>query len=390
MRPKVSTTLALLAALACIAPGALRAALAGAAGLLFEAVPFVLAAELVSRYAHAAHPRQRRLADWALRLTGCGCGQPGGAVSLAALGLCWIAFGPAVALGRAALALVALRFPARGSACTASDAPGALTTLSKLAVPAILGAAGAAFAASLPAQTPWPAAFALGATLGSLIPCVPASVAIAAALRAAAPATAAGLLATAGIITLRRPRPSARVPDHPAALITLGAACIWLVARHGAALIHPRLLPLMAASAAASIWLAARPPPRPREPAHVPQAQWIVLALLLATLIAGSPPPSVPRADPTTLSDAFSGQPLHFCGMTRHNTDGSTTLVRYIITCCRADASPIGIRLDRPLTQPDGTWVDATGTAATDTHGLFMHVHALRTVQSPADPFLYR
>jgi uncharacterized membrane protein YcgQ (UPF0703/DUF1980 family) len=116
----------------------------------------------------------------------------------------------------------------------------------------------------------------------------------------------------------------------------------------------------------------------------------IAPALLLGVLVAGSPTPGLPHADATTLGDAYAGQPLRFCGMTRRDASGATMLVRYAITCCRADATPVAIRLDRPIDRPDGTWLEADGVVTTDTRGILLRVRKSRVVTTPADPFLYR
>jgi hypothetical protein len=413
LRPKASTTLALLTLIACAAPAVLPATLAGAAGLLFEALPFVLAASLIERAAHRAGPRTQAVAGWALRLAGCGCGRPAGALGLPAIGLCWLAFGPWIALARTAAALVVLSVARRGrrrapgsrpreapdDQCVTGGGPersdGAADALAGLAFPALLGALGAALAPSLSAHVPWPIAFALGAALGVIVPCVAGSVALATALKSAAPGLAAGALATAGIIAVaRQEHVDGEGRDdagyEPAVLGALAVACAWLVARHGAALVHPRLLPLIGAAAIVCAWLALTMG-RSGEPRGRPAlTSWIAPALLLGVLVAGSPTPGLPRADATTLGDAYAGQPLRFCGMTRRDARGATTLVRYAITCCRADATPVAIRLDRPIDRPDGTWLEADGVVATDTRGILLRVRTSRVVTTPADPFLYR
>jgi len=412
LRPKASTTLALLTLIACGAPAILPATLAGAAGLLFEALPFVLAAALVERAAQRARPPVRALAGWALRLAGCGCGRPAGALGLPALGLCWLAFGPWAAFARAGAALLVVVVPRcallsggacrpryreaeAADACPAARVPdsGAVAALADLALPALIGALAGTLAPSLSAHAPWPIAVALGAGLGAIMPCVAGSVAIAAALKGVEPALAAGILATAGIVALGRSGPDEadrRAGDDPAILGALSVACAWLVARHGAALEHPRLLPLIGAAAIGCAWLAlaTRPPDERRGGPSL--ARWIVPALLLGVLFAGSPTPGVPRADATTLGDAYAGQPLRFCGMTKRDAGGTTTLVRYAITCCRADATPVGIRLDRTVDRPDGTWIESDGVVASDARGIYLHVQTLEVVNAPADPFVYR
>jgi uncharacterized membrane protein YcgQ (UPF0703/DUF1980 family) len=112
--------------------------------------------------------------------------------------------------------------------------------------------------------------------------------------------------------------------------------------------------------------------------------------LLLGVLFAGSPTPGVPPADATTLGDAYAGQPLRFCGMTKRDAGGATTLVRYAITCCRADATPVGIRLDRAIDRPEGTWIEADGVVATDMRGVVLRVKSANIAPMPSDPFLYR
>ncbi len=317
MRPKASTTLALLTLIACGAPAVLPATLAGAAGLLFEALPFVLAAALIERAADRAGPRARCVAGWALRIAGCGCGRPAGALGLPAVGLCWLAFGPWVALARAAAAFLVVSLPGpwrqrlpanrgRENAPSPKALPAAkpeqsesvTDVLADLTFPALVGAFGAAMAPSLSAHAPWPIAFGMGAALGVIMPCVAGSVAVAAALKYGAAGLAMGLLATAGIITpVRRGSCDAGVRgdarDEPAVLGALAVAFAWLVARHGATLVHPRLLPLIGVAAIVCAWLALTSRTSGERVERPSPASWMAPALLLGVLLAGSPAPQL-------------------------------------------------------------------------------------------------
>jgi hypothetical protein len=265
LRKRPWKTIGVVAMCAGLPPDTLHAALAAAAGTLFEAAPFVLVAEL------AAVSRIRLLATFAA-LGGCGCsrGRTPGAWSLPATALCWLAFGPAVAIARAGLAAAVWARPIRAPrpesvrtprqllcADAAHGGPDALAELAELVPAALLGFIGAQLlgsaAGSLLAIGPAGCilAFGAGCALGAVVPCSTAGVALASAVAVAAPPAAAGLLATAGIVRLGGSRKrSAETGDAriPTALLALALALLaW---RGPSGLVNPRLIPLAAFGAA--------------------------------------------------------------------------------------------------------------------------------------------
>jgi hypothetical protein len=373
--------LALLAA--ALPPADRHAALASAAGTLFEAAPFVLAAEVLPR----------RLGP-ALESAGCGCGRRGvpGATSLPATALCWLAFGPAVALARVTVAAplwVARRGAGRGWPERTPSPPDPFRELA--------GLGAFAFAASLAAQWLGAAAPALhgawlalaalgGAALGALVPCATAGVALAAGLTHANPAVAAGILCTAGLARLRIPgaelRGDRRTPVPAAfASVALAGALAALACRGPAGLVNPRLLPLDAAAAV----LALAGTFRRRTASHAAPALGLVLVAILG---AGYAVPSSVATE-TTLDGAFPAQAVSFTGQAYAQADGAT-VQRFAIACCRLDASPVAIRLTRRLAVPRGTWVALQGRFVRDGRGLAVRTSAWRRVPAPADPFVYR
>jgi hypothetical protein len=372
VRPKASTVL-LVASAACFAPAALHGALASAAGTLLEMMPFVLVSALVSRFGSAR---------WALALIGCGCGRVPGGLSLPATALCWLAFGPAVALARL-LAAIALSRRTREKACRRE---GPLDELAAMAPFALAGGLASGWlgehAATLASAGPV-AAFAAGLTLGVLSPCAAGSVALAAGLRVVAPSAAAGILCSAGIARLGVPAVVAGPQLWSSGRLVLAAlafACALAAARHGSGLVHPRLVLPLGCTAAAAVLLAVRGAPR--------RAPGLPAALVLAALLLGSPEPRY-MATETTLEGAFPGERVAFTGKALRAGE-TTTLVRFAITCCRADAAPVALRLDRPLDVADGTWVEAVGVMVTAPRGPALHATRTRAVGRPSDPFVYR
>ncbi|HMD01988.1 MAG TPA: hypothetical protein VKG44_03380 [Candidatus Baltobacteraceae bacterium] len=367
--------LGFFAACAALPPALLHAALASAAGTVFEATPFVLAAALLPG---------RWAARW-LALGSCGCGSLPGALALPAFGLCWLAFGPQLAFARLGAGL-AVAYVLRGRG-RAEHVPDALATLRTLG----LCAFGAALASELlrgfgPGGTSFSEAAGLvaGAATGVLSPCASAGVATAAGLRGVWPAAAAGLLATAGVLALpgRRPEAACVERDARGGYALLACACAWLVLRGGAGFVHPRLLVPIALGAAGAASLTCGKA-RTRS-----SGASLVGCVLLAALVFGSPVPQE-RIDATNLADAFAGARLRFSGVARTQR-GTTVLVRYAIACCRADASPIAVFVEAPLPVSDGAWIDAQGTLVRAGEGLTLRVASWRKIAPPADPFVYR
>jgi hypothetical protein len=383
-RLRGAATAAAILGCAAIPAALLHQALAATAGTLFEAAPFVLAVTFFRG------PVARRVAA----LTGCGCGSAAGpaALSLTAAALCWETFGPAVALARfgAAVLLHALRPPRTGQAEPVLDP---LEQLETIALPAFALALIAAFAQSggpLVGLAGLPPALLrcleglAGLAAGAIAPCATAAVALAGMLRGPAPLAAAGLLATAGLVPPLRAagQRTAERYDARFGLTLLGIACAVLAARAGSGFVHPRLVPLLwLAVPAAALAVRARPATRVRRGAVVPAA-------MLAALVLGSAPPAgTTTASP--LDGLFAGERIAFSGVATF-VRGRTTLERYAISCCRADASAIALPTDLRLHLAPGSWIAVRGTIARDRDGFFVRAAAWRRVEVPADPYLYR
>lgn len=355
-----------------------REVLATASGTLFESTPFILAATLLQRLARGRAP-------WLVPLLGCGCGGGPAARSLPAAAALWPLFGPWVAIGRWAAAMAAGAMLARrtGHGC-AHEEP--LAILSGLVPYALLaGVAGHVLALAGTALPVGAAGWAVGAGLGfALAPCALGVAGLAGALRGVSPACAAGLLTVAGIADLR-----ALAPTHAhgrgadgGAYALCAVACALAAWRGGATLVHPRFGPALWACAialGAAAWAY-----RGRRESRA----WAAPAMMCAALVLGAPAPSY-RATATTLADAFAGEPLAFTGLVVR--DGrSVALVRYAITCCRADAAPVAVRLDRDVAVPDGAWLSVAGTLVAVGAELRLHPSRLTRIDAPRDPFLYR
>ena len=387
IRLRFRKAVAVAAALACAALPSplLHGALAATVSVLFEAAPLVLALGLVrGRFLRAA-----------AALAGCGCGPAAGpaALSLPATALCWIAFGPAAALARfAAAVLLAAGRSQRAGAEAEADA---LETLAAIAAPAFLLALGTEFVrdgrpagvvSALPPEVLVPLELAAGLGAGALAPCCVAAVALAAMLRVSAPVAAAGILITAGLVPAARPRaPAPGLPlayDARLGLALLGCACAALAALHGRGFVHPRLVPLLWSALPAALFaIRRRPATRARFGAFFPAA-------MLAALALGSPaPPATLPASP--LDGVYPGETIAFSGVATFARE-RTTLVRYAITCCRADASAIALPTDLRLRVPRDTWLAIRGTIERDGDGLFVHAAEWRRIAPPADPYLYR
>jgi hypothetical protein len=229
------------------------------------------------------------------------------------------------------------------------------------------------------------ASFALGAALGILAsPCALGGVAFAASLRAVAPAAALGTLCTAGIVDVYalRSRHVHRCSGDPWAYAALSAAGMLVAARGGASLVHPRIAPALAL---ASIYCAMCAWRTRRESMPAMRA---IAAVVLAAVIVGAPAP-VYRATETTISGAFAGELVDFTGVATYDR-GHSALVRYAITCCRADAAPVVLAIDRSTAHVQGRWLHASGVFEQSVTGLRLRVRSLSVVAAPSDPFVYR
>ncbi|HVR47678.1 MAG TPA: hypothetical protein VMT95_13695 [Candidatus Binatia bacterium] len=360
-------------------PDAVRTALATSASALVEATPFV--------FAGVALACVLRRGGSVVAHLGCGCGSGPSARSLLAAAATWLVFGPLVAASRYCAALLVARvLRSRGRTAHDDERPHPLAELSAVFPAALLAGAAAQLLGSLDAaRAPPLAGAAIGAALGfGAAPCGLGAVALAGALRVHAPVTAAAFLCVAGIVDLRalRPRPHAQT-DHDALAYALLAAASALVAwRHGDALVHPALaLPLWGCAAAAFVYAA-------RHRRQTCAIARIAPGLMLAGALIGAPAP-VYHATETTLTDLFPGENLSFTGVLTCER-GACALVRYAITCCRADAAPVVVRLSAAPPYPPGTWLRVNGRIDEAHAGLPLVALRVERIAPPADPFVYR
>jgi hypothetical protein len=373
-----------LAALGCAALGSgetAAGALAAAAGTAFEAAPFLLFARILG-------PRLGGLTH----LGGCGCsrGALPGALALPAIALCALTFGPLPTVARtigALMLVLAARRAGPGEPSQRERSADLFVDLERLVASAFLASLAASALAAYAHAIPLPLAFLAGLGLGALAPCATAGVAIAAAFAHGEPAIAFGALCTSGLVSQMEPRNAARTPERPrcdARLAHLALACAlgWLALRGPSGLVSPRLLLPIGFAAVAAVATVPGAKSRSRASALVP-------LLMLGALVA-PPRPPVDRADATRLDDAFAGEALAFSGVASTGRTGHTMLTRYVITCCRLDASPASVRLDRRLIGMDGRWIAATGTLEAAAAGtLDLRTRTLHTIPAPDDPFVY-
>lgn len=361
-------------------PNEARLTLVSAAAILAEALPFVLAGVL----AQCAMRRRTSLVAYA----GCGCVAGPSARSIPAAAFAWLAFGPLLALARVAAAAIVdrrLRSDPRRASC-AHESTDPICELERLVPFAIAAAIGSQIAAR--AELSHANLFlqiAAGAAMGFFAsPCAIGSVAAASALRVHAAAAAAAFLCVAGVVDLNALRPvksaeGKRGDAFAYALLAIGAAVIAY--RHGAELVRPAFAPALAVCAVAAAALAFARRNERAAPVRVSPA-----VVLLGALIAAPPP--IYRATETTLTAVFPGEHLSFTGVLTRDRRAAA-LVRYAITCCRADAAPVVIRLARPANVAPGTWARADGIIIGTAEGMALSEERVTPVPAPADPFLY-
>jgi hypothetical protein len=370
---------ATLAVAAMFSPSVLSGALAAAASALFESVPFLLAGAVLQMLF-----RDDRLIAYA----GCGCGRGPSARSVPAALATALVFGIWVALARLMAASIVAAMVARraGAHACAPRQTLFLDDLAALVVAALFAGCASQLAAYVDARTllPW-IAVAAGLALGFLAtPCALGAVAIGAALHARSPQASAAFLCVAGIVDLQAlfGRRAERANADATAYLTLAIGLTLVAIRHGDALVRPAIAPLLASCAAIAFACAVR-----YRGAREPKARWAP-AIMLAGALVTAPPPAY-TATETTLGDIFDGERLDFTGRLTRN-GSSAALVRYAITCCRADAAPVVIRLREAPRLPVGTWVRASGTIAEIADDLRLSTTHLEAVAPPADPFIYR
>ncbi|MBV8724112.1 MAG: hypothetical protein JO078_02230 [Candidatus Eremiobacteraeota bacterium] len=358
----------------------LRGALASSASALTEATPFVFAAVALEVVA--------RPARWLLAYAGCGCSHGPSARSIPAAAATWLAFGPIVAVARFAGGVIVAAFlrPRVRHCGTRVATPQALNEIAALVPAAVLAAALMQLFAHLGnAALGVGPSVAFGAALGISGPCALGTVALAGALRAHAPAAMTAFLCIAGILDVRalRPHHSRTRHEHDGfAYGLLGSALASVGARHGAALVHPAFcapLDLCAIAAFACCVIFRR--------RRCPGAR-VAPALMLSGALIGAPPPAY-QATETTLSDAFPGEQLRFAG-TLTCDHKSCALVRYAITCCRADATPLVIAISGVSPRLAGSWLRVDGTIESVRHDLALVPRSVERISPPGDPFIYR
>jgi len=355
----------------------LHGALASTAGTLFEAAPFVLAsAFLPSRWA----------AGMAF-VGSCGCGRRYGpaALSLPATVLCAILFGPPVAAARFLIAaLLALWWMRRPNTMTAGNSrPDPLADLGAIVAPAFAIGTATALAQSGELHLAL-ASLALawfevlgGLALGVVAPCATATIALAGSLRQAAPLAAYAMLAGTGMLPALRRSANTEPRDARLGFVLCGAALAAVACRGGAGFVHPRLIGFVAIGAGLAAWCAIG--------TRWSRAGIAVPSLMVVALFAGSPPPASALA--TVSSDTlYAGETIARAGEVRFS-DGRPTLVRSIITCCRADATVTSLPLDRALAPG---WVALRGVIELKATGLRVRVTSWRPIRPPADPYEYR
>ena len=350
----------------------LNAVIVNAAALLLESAPFVMAGALISRL-------PLRAARNTVAYVGCGCGTGPSARSLPALAATWLAFGPLVAIARFAAAIAMAR-ALRAHACEHKP-DDALAQFAAIAPFAIMGAAIVPAIPAIAGSRASPLTIALTAAFAAFLssPCAIGVAGVAAMLRSTAPAAAIGFLCVAGVADLRAwTAKRSRQTQHDCAAYVLGAlACAIVAARGGAALVNPRFVPALWLCTAAMAYLAYV------YRAHAKAHLRIAPAIMLAGCFLSAPAPDMLQTE-TTLSDAYPGERVDFTGQLI-----ARSLVRYAITCCRADAAPVVLRLDAPYASHSG-WAHARGVLVRRGDSLRLHAETIEAVAPPADPFVYR
>jgi uncharacterized repeat protein (TIGR03943 family) len=97
--------------------------------------------------------------------------------------------------------------------------------------------------------------------------------------------------------------------------------------------------------------------------------------------------------------DAYSGQPVNVEGfviLSPHLSQGYFTLARFVITCCAADAYPVGLPVKLPAGQvvpKADIWLQVKGEMITETlngqRQLVIQATNIGEISAPANPYSY-
>lgn len=375
MRPAIYVAAAL--ACAALAPELMRSAVASAASVVLESLPYLVASVVLARL---VGPHARGV----MAIAGCGCGQGAAARSVPAAVATSLMFGPPIAIARWCAALAVSRLVSRQH-----DHLHESTLLDEIValIPSALLCGGIVTVAPL-LDLAHCSAFVqalAGAAIGFCgAPCALGGVALAAAVHAQSPIAAGAILSISGIADLGvwRVRRYDKASSDGVAYVAIAIACAVVASQHGASLVHPRMTIPLWVSAVFTCACAMRA--RGSASAF---ARAAALGLVAACIFGSPPPPET--ANEVSVEDAFPGERLDFTG--RYIESGGTAhLVRYTITCCRADARPLGVRLRFALPEDRGQWVRARGVLRASENGLVLEAASLSRVPPPADPFVYR
>ena len=347
---------------------------AATASVLLESLPYLTLAAVLS-------PLVGRHARTLVAYAGCGCTAGPSARSIPAAVATVAIFGVPAALARVAAATLLARIAGDDDH---DRHTGILGELLALVPAAFIAGVIMQLLPALPLRNvPAVVLFAGGTLVGAVAsPCALGGIALAASLHASAPSAAAGVLCTAGMLPGAWRHHAHDAMHDPWAYGALGLACALIAARHGGTFVHPRMTIPLALTAIVWLFLAWR---FRLHRARLPR--WVACAALGAVVI-GAPAPAY-RVTETTLADGFPGERVDFTGVAVAE-HGASALVRYAITCCRADAAPVALVLDRDLAAFNGRWLRADGTLERDGADLQLHVDALTPVAPPSDPFVYR
>ncbi len=370
---------ALLVACIAAAPEFTRAVLASAAAVLFEMLPYAAATAVLA-------PILGRFAGTVLAYAGCGCSSGPGARSIPAALACAMVFGPHVALARWLTAIGVAAVRASPSAHEHRSAP-LVHELATLAPAALFAGVLTVAAPSLAIGQRTPALQVVaGVLLGFFAaPCALGGIALASSLHAQSALATSAMLCVAGIVDVRvwwKSHASHARPDRTTYAL-LALACGIVAFQHGATLVHPRMtLPLCCCAAVCAI-LAFR---RNIAAARLPRV--IAAALVIVALLGSPPPPLV--ATEATLDTLYPGERVEFTGAYEPRA-GRAQVVRYAITCCRADARPVGVELANApaISISPGMWISVRGVVQRRGDQLMLVAERITRVAPPADPFVY-